>query len=312
MRTVTQQTPLAPAGHGQNLRVELEPVQIRLCYQRQSVRHHLYSTHVRHFVACCSIVLLVFLAACSMPHLESARQESGGPEQTPTSDPGAPPGSNPNGPPQGELPVLTISDVSAAEGDAALRFTVTLSWSSGEAVTVAYETKDDTATGLDYQPARGTLSFATDPPEAQVIEVAVSDDAVAEATETFTVELSDPQGATLATATATGTIIDDERRAVQVEPATLNVPEGGSGRYEVVLGSQPTGPVSVRVARTAELSVEPEELVFSPADWARAAAGEGDGGAGRRRGGRRDGGTDARGERRRVRRGGGVAAGDDR
>ena len=37
----------------------------------------------------------------------------------------------------------------------------------------------------------------------------------------------------------------------------------------MVLGSQPTGPVRIRVARAPDLSVEPEELVFSPSDWAR-------------------------------------------
>ena len=203
-----------------------------------------------------------------MPHIEAARQGSGEPEQTPASEPGAQPGSNPNGPVQGELPVLTISDVGAAEGDRALRFTVSLSWTSGEVVTVAYATEGGTATsGLDYRPAQGTLSFAADPPEAQVIEVAVSDDAVAEEAETFTVRLSDPQGATLATATATGTILDDEQRAVVVEPGTLAVPEGGSGNYAVVLGSQPTDPVRVKVGGSAELSAEPEELVFRPSDW---------------------------------------------
>ena len=55
------------------------------------------------------------------------------------------------------------------------------------------------------------------------------DDEVDEATETLMVILSDPRGAALQVATATGTIIDDEQRALLVEPRELNVPEGGIG-----------------------------------------------------------------------------------
>ena len=218
--------------------------------------------------AFCLIVLLGFAAGCSTPHIDAARQGANGQPQTPASEPVEQPENNPNGPAQGAMPALTIAAVSAAERDRTLRFTVSLSRASGRVVTVAYATEDGTATaGLDFEPAQGTLSFAAGPVQARVIEVAVSDDAIDEADETFTVRLSDPRGTALAT--ATGTILDDDRRAVVVAHGALNVPEGGSRSYEVVLGSQPTGPVRIRVARAPDLSVEPEELVFSPSDWAR-------------------------------------------
>ena len=100
----------------------------------------------------------------------------------------------------------------------------------------------------------------------------VIDDQVDEATETLTVRLSDPQGAALRVATATGTIIDDDQRALLVEPRELNVPEGGIGSYRVMLGSKPTGPVMARVLEPAEVSVDPKELAFTPADWSIAQA----------------------------------------
>ena len=38
-----------------------------------------------------------------------------------------------------------------------------------------------------------------------------------------------------------GTIINDDQRALLVEPRERNVPEGGTGSYRVMLGSKPTG-----------------------------------------------------------------------
>ena len=50
--------------------------------------------------------------------------------------------------------------------------------------------------------------------------------------------------------TATGTILDDDTRAVVVEPSELYVTEGHKASYEVTLGSEPITPVTVAV--TAE------------------------------------------------------------
>ena len=69
-----------------------------------------------------------------------------------------------------------------------------------------------------------------------------------------------------------GTIINDDQRALLVEPRERNVPEGGTGSYRVMLGSKPTGPVMARVLEPAEVSVDPKELQFTPADWSIAQA----------------------------------------
>ena len=166
------------------------------------------------------------------------------------------------------LAALAIAGVSALESDGVLTFTVSLSRAGGEPVMVRYATEDGTATaGSDYAAASGQLTFAALSTAARTIVVTVRDDAVDEGAETFTVRLSDAQGATLAVAAATGTIDDDDVRAVAVQPAALNVSEGGRASYTVVLGSRPTAPVTVTVAAASEVEVDPVALVFTPVGW---------------------------------------------
>ena len=58
---------------------------------------------------------------------------------------------------------------------------------------------------------------------------------------------------------------------VSVSRQTLTVPEGGSNAYEVVLGHQPTGDVTVTVTvddtANNDVTTEEESLVFTPANW---------------------------------------------
>ena len=221
--------------------------------------------------------LLPIVAACQMSHIESVSEPGSQPDEPAPIQPVDPvaesepqtPAEQPAGQPDGEVG-LAIADVSAGEGDGLLRFAVSLGAGGGEPVTVAYATEDGTATaGVDYVAMRDTLTFAAGSTEARMIEVRVLDDAIAEERETFTMRLSDPQGATLSVATATATILDDDRRSVTVYPAELKVGEGAAGSYTVVLGSQPTAPVTVTVsvAEAAELSAAPDKMVFMAADW---------------------------------------------
>lgn len=97
-------------------------------------------------------------------------------------------------------------------------FTVTLSAASAQPVTVQYATANGTAlAGSDYQATSGTLTFA--PGETQkTITVQVIRDTVAEPTETFSLALSNAVNATLSTAQATGTILDDDAAPVLPPP----------------------------------------------------------------------------------------------
>ena len=169
----------------------------------------------------------------------------------------------------GGMPTLTTFDARAGEADGLLRFKVAFSGSATAPVTVSYATEDRTTTaGADYQPASGVLTFAPEAAAAQWIDVPITDDNVAEDAEILILRLSDPANAELAVTTATATIVDNDRRAIIVEPGALNVAEGGAAHYTVMLGSQPTGPVTVTpTSASAELTLTPAALRFTPGDW---------------------------------------------
>jgi hypothetical protein len=97
---------------------------------------------------------------------------------------------------------------------------------TGQAVSVNYTTADGTATaGSDYQATSGTLTI----PAGQTtgtITVLVNGDRLAEANETFTVNLSAPTNATIADGQGVGTIVDDEPR---ISIGDTTVTEGNTG-----------------------------------------------------------------------------------
>ena len=158
----------------------------------------------------------------------------------------------------------SIADMGAAEGDsgmADLDFTVTLSVAGDLAVTVSYATADGTASaGTDYQTASGELQFA--PGETEMtVSVPVLGDTSPEADETFTVTLSSPSNAELATTAATGTIVDDDVADARTQALEASMASFGrtftwdaidaiSGRFDgttaaggsqMVLGGSPVG-----------------------------------------------------------------------
>ena len=167
-------------------------------------------------------------------------------------------------------PTVSVGSTSGPEGDGSLAFSVRLSAASQQTVKVGYATADDTATaGSDYTAVEGELTFAAGTTEL-TIEVAIADDALDEEDERFTVTLSDAVNATLAaTATATGTITDDDDRGVRVTPTDLQVSEGASGSYTVVLTSEPTEEVKVTVTvpADAEFTVDLASLTFTASTW---------------------------------------------
>jgi len=124
-------------------------------------------------------------------------------------------------------PALAIAGVTAAEGQGKFLFTVTLNGASTSTVSVRFATANGAAKSGrngDYLATSGTLSFA--PGETtKTVAVTINNDKVAEANETFTVQLSSAVNATITTATATGTILDDDTAAAF---ASLAAADGGS------------------------------------------------------------------------------------
>jgi hypothetical protein len=156
----------------------------------------------------------------------------------------------------GALPTLSINNVSNNEGNSGttpFTFTVTLSAPSASTVTVNYATSDGTATaGSDYVATSGMLTFAPGI-TTQPITVLVNGDLVVEPGETFTVTLTTPTNATIATAQGTGTILNDDVAGspgtLQFSAPTYSVGEGGgSAVITVTRVGGSSGAVSVTAA----------------------------------------------------------------
>jgi len=125
-------------------------------------------------------------------------------------------------------------------------------------ITVAYTTQAGTATsGTDYNAVAGTLTFA--PGETvKTVQVSVVADTAAEGNESFQVVLSNPTGATIATGTATGTIVDDDLPVSPPSPpppapvvsvSDVRANEGntaGAISFTIRLSAASTSPVTVR------------------------------------------------------------------
>ncbi|OYX75791.1 MAG: hypothetical protein B7Y95_00655 [Rhizobiales bacterium 32-66-11] len=161
------------------------------------------------------------------------------------------------GDPAPVLPTLAVGDATVTEGNAGtsdLAFAVSLSAASATPVTVTYATANGTASaGADYAALTGTLTFA--PGEtSKVVHVQVSGDTAVEGNETLTLNLTNPTGATLADASGTGTILNDDVAPVPpvVSIADGSLAEGNAGTshfmFTVTLDKAAIGPVSVQYA----------------------------------------------------------------
>ena len=119
-------------------------------------------------------------------------------------------------------PSFAVADASAVEGDA-ITFTVTRSGAMDNVVSVKWNTKaatgDGAASASDYteMSTATKLDFAKDV-GSQTFTVATTEDTLNEANETFLIELTEPVGATITDAQATGTITNDD-----VAPTTLTL-----------------------------------------------------------------------------------------
>ena len=136
----------------------------------------------------------------------------------------------------GELPTLSIDDAMVVEGDLA-KFEVALSEAATAVVMVDYSTVDGTAVARsDYTTTSGTLSFEQGE-ERKTILVPTVQDATAEETEVFTMQLSSPSGATVANGTGTGTITDDDEPPMLTIDDAPPVDEGDAAAFVVRLSA---------------------------------------------------------------------------
>jgi hypothetical protein len=145
-----------------------------------------------------------------------------------------------------DVPAISVADASVAEGDGQLVFDVTVPYAGLTPFTVDYATAGGTAlAAADYTAATGTLTFAPGDLQKSIV-VPIADDGRDEPDEDLTVALTNPGGATLADATATGSILDDDLPEVSILDGS--VPEAGIATVTLSLSSPTFADVHLPVA----------------------------------------------------------------
>jgi hypothetical protein len=126
---------------------------------------------------------------------------------------------------------ISISDVTLTEGNSGTTnatFTVSLSTTAAQTITVQYSTLDVSATaGSDYQSTSGTLTFAPGE-KRKTVTVAVIGDRVAEWNESYRLVLSNPTNAFLLNQFGSCTITDNEPR-LAIDYGPVYITEGNTG-----------------------------------------------------------------------------------
>lgn len=130
-----------------------------------------------------------------------------------------------------DLPAISINDVTVnegASGTTTAAFTVSLSNTSSQTVTVNFATAGNTATsGTDFVAASGTLTF-TPGQTSQPLSVTVNGDTTFEPDESFNVNLSSATNASIADSQGVGTITNDDTQP-SISINDVSVFEGDSG-----------------------------------------------------------------------------------
>ena len=125
-------------------------------------------------------------------------------------------------------PALSVSDVTVDEGavggNATATFTVSLSPAVNLPVAVSFQTVAGSASvSSDFEAAEGRLTFA--PGETtKTVAVQLTGDVSDEQNESFSLQLSDAENATLADAQGTATIVDDDEAAPTPTPTPTPTP----------------------------------------------------------------------------------------
>ncbi|MCY4670632.1 MAG: hypothetical protein OXC29_21900, partial [Rhodococcus sp.] len=149
-----------------------------------------------------------------------------------------------------DAPTILIADAAAAEDDGEMAFAVRLSVASSQTVAVEYATADGTAmANTDYEGTTGTLTFPALEME-QTIRVPINDDDLDEATEAFTIALSNASNAAIADGEATGVIDDNDLPVVSVTADPTAVEEGETVTFTLTRIGDLTVPLTVPISIT--------------------------------------------------------------
>jgi hypothetical protein len=154
-----------------------------------------------------------------------------------------------------QSPSISVRDVVVVEGNSGTTqatVVVALSASSLQSVSFSFATSNGTATaGSDYDASSGTASFAPGEVEKPIV-VLVTGDIIDEVQETFFLDISNVQNATVSSSRGTGFIIDDDGPTISIND--VSVTEGNSGLKAATFTLTLSGPsveaIAVRAITT--------------------------------------------------------------
>ena len=148
---------------------------------------------------------------------------------------------------------VTVAGASVREGDSGtkkLTFTISLDTSSSRDVSIDYATKDSTASaGSDYKTSRGTARIPSGS-TSTTVDVTILGDTEVESDETVELTLSNPRNATLKTASALGSILNDDTAQAAITVAAASVSEGDSGTKKL------TFTISLDASSSRDVSID--------------------------------------------------------
>ena len=162
---------------------------------------------------------------------------------------------------------VSTDEVEIPEGGSQ-SYTIVLDTEPTANVTVAIQAPENADVAVDVT----ELTFtAEDWNQAQTVTVTAAEDADAVADDpvmlTHTVSGGDYEGVIAADVEVT--IIEDDTAGVTVSTDEVEIPEGGSQSYTIVLDTEPTANVTVaiQVPENADVAVDVTELTFTAEDW---------------------------------------------
>ena len=154
-----------------------------------------------------------------------------------------------------QSPSISVREAFAVEGNSGTTqatFVVALSGASSQTVSCSFATSNGTATaGSDYIATSGGVTFAPGEVEKPVV-VLVNGDTVDEQQETYFLDISNVQNATVSSSRGNGFIVDDDGPTISIND--VSVTEGNSGNKAATFTLTLSGPsveaIAVRVVST--------------------------------------------------------------
>jgi len=154
-----------------------------------------------------------------------------------------------------QSPSISVRDAVVVEGNSGTTqatFVIALSGPASQAVSCSFATSNGTATaGSDYIATSGAVTFAVGEVEKPVV-VLVNGDTVDEQQETFFLDISNVQNATVSSNRGTGFIVDDDGPTISI--SDVSILEGNSGTKAATFTLTLSGPsveaIAVRAITT--------------------------------------------------------------